>query len=243
MKHVELICELMVSAHSESVTNKKAALDTVMQSDSIRGQDLDKTSRLTVSGLNRLKRMFPKLYQTRFHQLSDFYSLAVLVQKFEREQLILTDRKRNRLAWDLLVAFSTGVDKVRLRQKKIEASEPGQEIYREYLLTVREGTDEINQRKKRLDILCGLLEPLFLKKDRVRSFSKEQRRILWNSMEAPRCADGNHSLTWDDFTVDHVDPWGKGGRTTLENADLMCRRHNSAKGGRPRRRARRISSA
>ena len=238
MKHVELICELMVSGHSESVTNKKAALDKVMDSDSIRGRDLEKASRLTVSCLNRLKRMFPKLYQTRFHQLSDFYSLAVLVQKFERERLILTDRKRNRLAWDLLVAFSTGVDKVRIRQKKIEASEPGQEIYRDYLLTVREGTDEINQRKKRLDILCGLLEPLFLKKDRVRSFSKEQRRILWNSMEAPRCAEGNHSLTWDDFTVDHVDPWGKGGRTTLENADVMCRRHNSAKGGRPRRLAR-----
>jgi len=235
MKHIELICELMVSAHTEGVTNKKAALDKVMDSDSIRGRDLDKAARLTVTCLNRLKRLFPKIFQTRFRQLSDFYSLAVLIQKFERQRLILTDRKRNRLAWDLLLAFSTGIDKVRLRQKKIEASEPGQEIYRDYLLTVREGTDEISQRKKRLDILCGLLEPLFQRKDSARAFSQEQRRILWNSTTTPRCSVGNHVLTWADFTIDHVDPWSRGGRTDLDNAALMCRRHNSGKGNRPRR--------
>jgi hypothetical protein len=154
------------------VTNKKAALDKVMDSDSIKGRDLDKAASLAVTGLNRLRNMFPKLYQTRFHQLSDFYSLAILIQKFERQRLILNDRKRNRLAWDLLVAFSTGVDKVRLRQKEIEATEPGQELYREYLLTVLRGTDEISQRKKRVDVLCGLLEPLFL---RVAFFGIAQR--------------------------------------------------------------------
>jgi Protein of unknown function DUF262/HNH endonuclease len=236
MKHVELICELMVSAHTEGVINKKAALDKVMDSESIRGRDIEKAARLTVTCLNRLRRLFPKIYQTRFRQLSDFYSLAVLIQKFERGRLILTDRKRGRLAWDLLVAFSTGVDKVRLRQKKVEASEPGQEVYRDYLLTVREGTDEINQRTKRLDILFGLLEPLFQKKDSARAFSQEQRRILWNSTTTPRCSVGNHALTWDDFTVDHIDPWSKGGRTDLDNAALMCRRHNSGKGNRRRSR-------
>ncbi|MGH9759565.1 MAG: HNH endonuclease signature motif containing protein, partial [Blastocatellia bacterium] len=235
MKHVELVCELMVSAHSEGVINKKVALDKVMDSDSIRGRNIDKAAGLTVTCLNRLKRMFPKISQTRFSQLSDFYSLAVLIQRFERQGLVLTDARRNRLAWDLLVAFSTGIDKVRILQKKIEASEPGQEIYRDYLVTVREGTDKIEQRKKRMDILRGLLEPLFQKKDSARSFSQEQRRILWNSTTTPRCSVGNHALTWDDFTIDHVDPWSKGGRTDLENAALMCRRHNSGKGNRRRR--------
>jgi hypothetical protein len=203
-----------------------------MDSDSIRGRDIDKAARLTVTCLNRVRRMFPKLSQTRFSQLSDFYTLAVLIQRFERHGLILTDAKRNRLAWDLLVAFSTGIDKVRILQKKIEASEPGQEIYRDYLITVREGTDKIEQRKKRMDILSGLLEPIFQKKDSARSFSPEQRRILWNSTVTPRCKAGNHVLTWSDFTVDHVDPWSKGGRTDLGNAAMMCRRHNSGKGNR-----------
>lgn len=79
MKHVELICELMVSAHTEGVTNKKAALDKVMDSDSIRGRELDRAARLTVTCLNRLRRLFPSLYQTRFRQLSDFYCAVVTI--------------------------------------------------------------------------------------------------------------------------------------------------------------------
>lgn len=235
MKHVELISELIVAAHAEDVTNKKTALDKVMDSDSIRGRDLDKATRLTVTALNRLRHMFPKIRQTRFRQLSDFYSLAVLIQTFERERLILTDRKRNKLAWDLLVAFSTGVDHVRERQRKIESLSPGEEVYREYLLTVREGTDEINQRRKRLDMLHGLLAPLFLRKHVARSFSPEQRRILWNSTAVPRCAVCKCPLTWDNFTIDHIDPWSKGGRTDLANAALMCRADNSALGNRRKR--------
>lgn len=238
MKHVELMCELIVAAHNEGVTNKKTALDKIMNSDSIRGRELDKAAQNTVTTLGRLKQMFPKLSQTRFKQISDFYTLAVLMQKFEREGLILLDRKRNRLAWDLLAAFSTGVDKVRLRQKRAEGTEPGQELYREYLLTVLEATDEINQRRKREQILRGLLEPLFQKKDSARFFSQEQRRILWNTTASPKCVDCHKTLTWDDFTIDHIDPWSKGGKTDLENAAIMCREHNSGKGNR-RRSARR----
>ncbi len=229
MKHVELVCELMVAAHKEDVSNKKAALDNIMKSQSICGKELDRTAQAVVTSLNRLKRMFPKLSQTRFKQLSDFYTLAVLIQKFEREKLILTDRKRNILAWDILKAFSAGVDNVRLRQKKAEGTEPGHELYREYLLTVLEGTDEINQRRKREKILRGLVESLFLQKDSARFYSQEQRRILWNTTESPKCGKCNRNLTWDDFTIDHIDPWSKGGKTDLNNAALMCRPCNSKK--------------
>jgi 5-methylcytosine-specific restriction endonuclease McrA len=37
---------------------------------------------------------------------------------------------------------------------------------------------------------------------------------------------------WDDFTVDHVIAYVKGGKTSLLNAQLMCRSCNSRKGGR-----------
>ncbi|MBC7816953.1 MAG: HNH endonuclease, partial [Planctomycetaceae bacterium] len=39
-------------------------------------------------------------------------------------------------------------------------------------------------------------------------------------------------LSWDDFTIDHIKPHSKGGASRLENAALMCRHHNSAKGNR-----------
>ncbi len=100
MKHVELTCELMLSMVQGDVLNKKTALDRVMATKSFDGRQLAKASRLVTTTLNRIKRMFPLLKTIRLRQVTDFYSLAVLVGKFEQEGMILTDRRLNRLAWD-----------------------------------------------------------------------------------------------------------------------------------------------
>jgi 5-methylcytosine-specific restriction endonuclease McrA len=234
MKHVELIAELMVAANTEDVSNKKAALDKVMKADSITGRELKKTVELTTRSLNRVKKMFPKLKTTRFAKVSDFYSLAVLIQKFEREKLILTNKKHNRIAWDLLVVLSTGVDEVREKIKGAEGINPGQEMFRDYHATVQSGTDEITQRRNREQILRGVLVTLFKKKDEDRLFSPEQRRILWNTSAERRCTECHKKLTWEDFTIDHISPYSKGGRSKLKNAALMCRKDNSKKGNRKR---------
>ena len=98
--------------------------------------------------------------------------------------------------------------------------------------TVLEGTDEISQRKRRATILRSLLESLFARKDAERLFSIEQRRILWNSTAKRVCGACGKALTWEDFAADHINPHSKGGRTTLDNAAVMHRRCNSAKGNR-----------
>jgi 5-methylcytosine-specific restriction endonuclease McrA len=176
--------------------------------------------------------MFPDLAQTRFHQISDFYTLVVLISKFDVQNLILTDRRRNRLAWDLLVSLSNGVDDLKARQKKLMTQKGEVEIYRDYLLTVLEGTDEISKRQRREDILRGLLESLFRRRDSDRLFSTEQRRVLWNSSDDRRCSICRKAVTWADLTIDHVNPFSKGGRTILNNAALTHRRCNSKKGAR-----------
>jgi hypothetical protein len=240
MKHVELVSELMLSLVQGDVLNKKTALDRVMKAKSFDGRQIAKAARLVTTTLNRLQRMFPHLKNTRLRRVTDFYSLAVLIGKFEQEGLILTDRRRNRLAWEILQAFSNNVDEVREQQRKLKGTRPNQEVYREYLLTVSQMTDDVSQRRKREQILSGLLHSLFAKKDSQRGFSAEQRRILWNTATTRTC---NHPgckqvLTWDDFTIDHVSPHSKGGRSQLDNAALMCRAHNSAKGNRRKRVAR-----
>jgi 5-methylcytosine-specific restriction endonuclease McrA len=232
MKHLELVCELIVSGAREEVIHKKAALDHAMSPKGMTQRELEKGVRATVACLNRLQRMFPHLRQTRFRKLSDFYSLAVLMQKFERERLILTDRRRNGLAWDLLVALGTGVDQVSEKRRKLQTFEPGHELHREYLRTVLEGTDKIENRRRREQILRGLLEPIFQKKDAHRFFSEEQRRILWNSAEERKCARCDGRLTWGDFDADHIRPYTQGGRTDLDNAALLCRSCNARKGAR-----------
>lgn len=231
MKHVELLCEIMLSIGSDDVINKKAALDKIMGKGLTPAQ-IGKQKGQVVRVLNRINTMFPKLKEIRFRQLSDYYVLAVLISKYEDEGFILTDKKRNKLAWDLLTEFSNGVDRARLKQKKVEGVDESDSIYREYLLTVTAATDEISQRRKRMTIIDSLLRNIFAVKDKQRGFTKEQRRIIWNSTAERTCQECGEVLTWDDFTIDHIDPHSKGGRSEIENASLLCRKHNSAKGNR-----------
>ena len=179
--------------------------------------------------------MFPKLHSTRFSKVTDFYSLTMLIAKLDEDGLILTDSKRNRLAWDLLVAFSNKVDELGEKRRKLENVKPELELYRHYYQTVLQATDEYNQRKTRENILKGVLSSLFAKKDSQRGFSAEQRRIMWNASLNRKCPGkicGGSALTWGDFTLDHIDPHSKGGRSRLENAAIMCRRCNSSHGNR-----------
>jgi hypothetical protein len=230
MRHVELMCELIVSVHQGDVINKKTTLDKMMKQNSFTKVQAKKASIKVASILKQLSKMFPQFGQTRFHQISDFYSLVVLISKFQSEKLVLTDSRRNKLAWDILRAFASEVDGVRELQKKVLGAQPEFQTGREYLLTVTHATDALPQRKKREQILRKLLESLFERKDEDRFFSPEQRRIIWNTTDERICTKCGKPVTWDDFTVDHIKPHTKGGRTELDNAALMHRGCNASKG-------------
>lgn len=233
MKHIELLSELLYAAHIGSVANKKRVLDIAMRHDGLVGAALRKSEHAAGAGLNRLKKMFPELSRSvRFHKISDFYSLAVAIQGLERRGFILDNLKRNRLAWDLLVALSTGVDDLASKSKKLELKSlsPREELFRQYLQAVREGSDSEANRRKRHEVLCGLLEPVFDRKDSSRLFSPEQRRILWNTAAERVCAECKRPLTWANFQADHIRPFATGGKTILDNAAILCAKHNAAKG-------------
>jgi 5-methylcytosine-specific restriction endonuclease McrA len=74
-------------------------------------------------------------------------------------------------------------------------------------------------------------------KDSKRLFTQEQRRILWNTTSNRKCQVCGEQLSWRDFTIDHIDPFSKGGRTRLDNAALLCRKHNAAKGAKRKQKA------
>src|SRR5258705_4022081 len=129
--------------------------------------------------------------------------------------------------------FSTRVDEVRDLQRRAKGARPDQELYREYLLTVSQMTDDVNQRRKREEILNGILRSIFAKKDAQRGFTTEQRRMIWNTTANRTCTHSGctKKLDWNDFTIDHINPHSKGGRSQLDNAALMCRAHNSSSKG------------
>jgi hypothetical protein len=191
---------------------------------------LAKARQKTITAMNRVSKMFPNLYTTRFKGLADFYSLVFLIYKFEEEGLVLIDKKRNQMAQALLTEFGNGVDKVRELQRKFKPIPASLAVQRDYLSTVMQATDEINQRRKRHEILKSLLGGLFERKDIKRGFTPEQRRLIWNTADVRRCEVCKKPLTWSDFTIDHIKPHSKGGLSELSNAALLCRQHNSAKG-------------
>lgn len=233
MKGTELFAELLLSIYQGGIINKKTALDKAIGGEGIKGissNTLAQVSREFVSTLNTLKHMFPELRQTRFHNVADFYSLFMIVWEMRKQNLVLTDSKRNKAAERLLRRLSTGVDELREQLKKLKPAKTQQKLFSDYLLTVMGDTDSAANRLHRAKLLRGLLFSIFKRKDEQRTFSPEQRRILWNTDEKRLCNVCKKQLRWDDFTVDHVIAWTKGGATTVKNAQLMCRICNSHKG-------------
>jgi hypothetical protein len=236
MKHVELVCEIMFSIYKDDVINKKAALDSIMDKRDLTQRQLTLTKTRTIKAINRVAALFPKLDQTRFNKLSDYYILVFLIAKYEADGYILLDKKRNRLANEILVEFSKGIDVVREKQRKFKTPTLDEQMYVDYLLTVAQATDEKSQRSKRMKIIDGLFNSLFAVKDTQRIFSTEQRRILWHSSGEKKCTYPGCKtvLGWNDFTIDHIDSHSRGGKSILKNAALMCQKHNSKKGNRKR---------
>ncbi len=234
MKHIELVCELMASIHSGGLINKKTALDNIIGGQTVDARSLKKCSQEFIRTLNLVKRMFPDIRTTRFANSADFYSLFMLVWEMDKAGCILNNAKRNQLAQCLLVKLSDGVDTVRQQVRKAEGAKPDQRLFADYLLTVQGDTDSLATRKRRADLLRQVLGGLFEKKDERRGFTIEQRRLIWHSDKNKKCAYPRcgKTLTWEDFTIDHIKAYSRGGRTSISNAQLMCREHNSKKGPR-----------
>jgi 5-methylcytosine-specific restriction endonuclease McrA len=245
MKHVELVCELMASIHATGLLNKKKALDDIIGGQNIDGRSLPRVYQDCVHTLNLMERMFPRLRETRFRNSAEFYSLFMYVWDLGGQGAVLLNARTNSQAEKLLIWLSTGVDQVRQQLREGKGATTEQRLFRDYLLTIQADTDSQAQRQRRRRLLGALFGEVFSKrKDRRRGFTSEQRRLLWHSDESKRCPNCNDVLTWDNFTIDHINPFARGGRSSLKNADLMCRTCNARKGarrpsrsrtGRPRR--------
>jgi hypothetical protein len=234
MKGTELFAELLMSIHNAGPINKKTSLDRAIGNDAVNGNTLSRLKREFITTMNLVRRVFPDLKQTRLRNSVDFYSLFLLVWEMNQAGFILTEQRRNRIAFEFLKGLSSGVDELRdqLKHAKLGRAGPGQRLFQEYLLTVQGDTDSSANRERRREILKGLLWTLFERKDAKRTFSSEQRRVIWHSDEKKKCARCGRTLTWADFTVDHVKAWSRGGKTNLKNAVPMHRRCNASKGAR-----------
>jgi len=232
MKGVELFSELLMSVQNGGPINKKTSLDRAIGNDTVNGNTLHRIVGEVSTTLRSVRRLFPNLRETWFRNSAEFYSLFLLVSEMSKEKFVLTDRKRNTIAFSMLRKLSTEVDQLREQLRRAKPGKIQQRLYQEYLLTVQGDTDSSASRDRRRNLLKGVLWSIFERKDEKRTFTIEQRRILWNTEHLQICPRCRKPLHWQDVSVDHVRAHTRGGRTTLANAQLMHRRCNSSKGSR-----------
>lgn len=235
MRHVELMTELLLAVRAGMPLNKKQQLDKVIQNGGIAPGEL----KTATSDLNRaiasLKAILPHLKVTRFRQIADFYTLVLLLHRMHDEGLAVNGHAsaRNKLAGALLTDFGLGVDELSDKAKQAQGATALEEPFRQYLMTVREGTDSRSQREAREKILRNVLDGVFETRDTARMFNTTQRRILWHASDKRRCSICRQPITrWEDLSIDHVTAYIKGGKTKLSNAALAHKKCNSAKGAR-----------
>ncbi len=237
MRDVELMTEGLPSILHGGVLHQKSAIDRVIGNESVHAASLARACTELRATMTALQRLFPELHATRFKNSSEFYSLFMVCWELVKTQKVLTDKKRNRNAMELLRRFSDGVDRVKEAQRKVQASARDDHLYAEYLLTVAQSTDKAGPRERRQKILRGLFDGLFEHKDEQRTFSAEQRRLLWNGTDKKACSHCGEALDWTNFQVDHVVAHSRGGRTAMHNAALICQPCNGSKGARKKARS------
>lgn len=233
MKHVELVTELLLSINAGMPINKKSKIDEVLRGKGLVdvGEVADAVKALR-QAVGLVHHLLPDLRTTRFHRLADFYTLVLLLHRLRSEGLSVTTHNsaRNRLAGELLRSFGTGVDVVGDKLSRGASISKSEEPFRDYLMTVKEGTDSKAQRDKREKLLRGVLAGVFEPLDPNRLFSETQRRILWNASSKKSCGECLQPIKWEDLAIDHVAPHIKGGSTKLSNAVLTHKKCNAAAG-------------
>lgn len=232
MKGHELMAELLMSIRKGGPINKKSALDKAIGNESVNQKALYKS----VAELNRamglIRRMFPKLKETRFSNISDFYTVFMVLWELDRDKFILSDKRRNEQAFALLRKLSNGVGSLYEDTKKARPLMEVNSLFQDYLMTVRGSTDSLANRERRANIIRGIIAPLFERKDENRIFSLEQRRLIWNREDKVVCRVCKKPVSWADLSIDHIKAHARGGLTSLENAQPAHKWCNSRKGAR-----------
>jgi hypothetical protein len=67
----------------------------------------------------------------------------------------------------------------------------------------------------------------------IRTFTDNEKMTMYERQQGicPMCKAEGKDVTWkfEEMHADHKTPWSKGGHTTLDNGQMLCRDHNLTK--------------
>ena len=85
-----------------------------------------------------------------------------------------------------------------------------------------EGADEAEEK------VTEVSETIY--KHKTKRLPSERLKVQVLMRDGNKCRLCGITLTGDNIHFDHVNPWSKGGETVLENLQILCAKHNLAKG-------------
>ncbi len=182
---------------------------------------------------------------TRFNKKADMYSLCGVLAELIDQRAVTTNAAANRAAKRALINLSGQIAKIDPKVTRYSFGQPlrARKQLAAYIVATREGTDQLARRERRHELLKSILFPIFKKRlAHQRLFPRQQKDALWwaakpvkNRITCPNPFDLEDCLgrmRFDQCDVDHRLSYSRGGRTDLQNAQLLCKICNTSKGSR-----------
>lgn len=72
-----------------------------------------------------------------------------------------------------------------------------------------------------------------------RAFPSEMKKEKWD-MQSHKCAICGSDLAWEDAAGDHIVPWSEGGKTIMDNLQVLCVNCNATKSAKMQADARKL---
>lgn len=155
-------------------------------------------------------------------------SLYCVLAELDR-QYVLSEIKDFLLEW--FINFET--ERRTQDEKSEDQATPEWMAYKEKISHSTDSEDSIRWRMEFM--LRNLLErlPSLSLKDNQREFTNVQKMTIFRRDKGIcqlklKCE--GEKLGWDNWHCDHIDPWSKGGKTTVDNGQVSCSACNWSKG-------------
>jgi hypothetical protein len=112
-------------------------------------------------------------------------------------------------------------------EKRFGTWRKGLEAFIEYINSNKEEVQEIEENEQG-EKISDTVEIVY--KHKTKRNISERLKVQVLMRDGNKCKICGITVTGEDIHFDHIKPWSKGGETVLENLQVLCARHNLAKG-------------
>ncbi len=171
--------------------------------------------------LDYLNNMFPSKSPElqRYSVVSLFLLIMDLMPNYD-----IRDRDKELADWFIKFENNRKLD----RMKEAEEQDPVLVLYQRWISNSSDTAESLKYRHEVLkeDLLLNV-KGLALK-DSQRSFDEAQRQVIYRR-DGGKCQMCGRQCDWNDWEADHINPWSKGGKTEIENGQVLCPTCNAKK--------------